>query len=1352
MANIRSINELVLQALDYLRVAQPELDTKPGEVARDLFIDLPASQIALLYEELSKISSIQSIRSAVGSDLDKIGQNYGVQRKGAAKATGLALLTFSSLSAPIAITKNASVIDNSNATFLTQNTLTVDPTQSNFYKSIATKYKADLDFVGITDQYAVEITVTAALAGSAGNIAKYSLSNTFIPGVTNVTNTIAFSGGSDQENDDSYRNRILSIFSGASTGTATGYKNIALQNPSVLDALVIQPGDTLMLRDGTQISTLSDGTKIITKEGRGGTVDVVILGTLLQETLDTWIYRDKSNTGDATNSKNDIILGQVDSSTTKTVTQKRADALNNGTLPAQPVDEVLEVTGTFSGPNFVPKSVDQYGRISGNYEIVKDTSVYSGSPFGFDKFHWISNSIDDFQENKVKNQFNGQDRLVYSDYLKSNKLQQNIQITNENSTLSSTDRSFIFTLHTPITNVTRVFNTTTGETYVITSQNPDGTGSVNNSGRIQITGNTLPTYSDVLQVDYEWIYSYDPIIDYDGKIDSVNPRSVQDSIDWGLSNAIRNELVTVTRNASNTFFLGNLIHQISSVISAKIFEQINGVVTTDIVNFPGKKIVLLNDLPNLFSSIESAKIQNTNIEVYNTASADGLLTSSRLVIGSEIRYNATIILPTDTHAVEGDGITFIYNATDIWNVNGSVGNTNSTQITIPVGNTTATDNAINLLVSYIANIQEIYNSLITNLPASRVGNSLNSNTSFKLNFNPSTTIIREAATLINNGSFVSIKTNLSSQEYNLTSANILTIVRISDSSKLWDAGNVGSITVDTDNKYFINLPTYNGAAANQQVILFYQPFNYKKPQPFTFQNKVWFDYNATVQLNTTTSQYYVDLPNFISESGLAFSIVSTINDTVLISGTDGQLTVTTNGQALFTSTSVDFANYHNIVSYKVKITSAINEINIGIFDIYSINETGQLTLSINLNHLSTNQVLITRLSDGQEIWSNSGTIDLDNWKLILPGINFTQLTSVYVVFYTTINEKSAPTQLSITTSDQVNNTGVLTLVGDVIYKAENILFQATQNGLKQNITSAIKTAANISSTTQVNSNWYLARLATLEKVSVTGSEVLSVDVTFDTSGTQIKNSILFDNMVQNDTFSNLDFELPNTSTNSSNELAIGDWLRATFYYVVPSQSENITFTKNGTLYSNKKYAFINTMYISSGFRNTSSARFTINNLNQPITGTKYNVYYNYTAPKTNERIVVRYNYNKLIGDVSFDIENGRPINADVLVRAAKALEVDVIMNIVIKSDQISSANLIVQSVKDKITAAINTNKLGDVIDSSDLIVVAQSVSGVDRSRVLYFNKDMAAGQVLSIQAADDEYFNANNITINIESR
>ena len=42
MSNLKTFNQIVNEMIDRLRLVQPSLDTKPGTVSRDLFIDIQA--------------------------------------------------------------------------------------------------------------------------------------------------------------------------------------------------------------------------------------------------------------------------------------------------------------------------------------------------------------------------------------------------------------------------------------------------------------------------------------------------------------------------------------------------------------------------------------------------------------------------------------------------------------------------------------------------------------------------------------------------------------------------------------------------------------------------------------------------------------------------------------------------------------------------------------------------------------------------------------------------------------------------------------------------------------------------------------------------------------------------------------------------------------------------------------------------------------------------------------------------------------------------------------------------------------------------------------------------------------
>lgn len=1366
MVTIRSVNEIISSLRDFFKLAQPDLDTKPGTVGRDLFIEGPASALSLLYDELSGSVNKQSMRLVTGSDLDKLALNFALTRRQSTSSTGISLFTFSSINANINIGAGNTVVANNGVSFQVATGVAVSSSATNFYRSVAAKYATQLAYVGITDQYAVEVTVIATAAGTSGNIGTFSINKTSIPGVSNVTNVVSFTGGTNQETDAAFRNRVLSTFSGSSVGTTLGYLNTALSVTGVSDATVIGPGDPLMTRDGTVVTTNADNSLTIVSEGSGGKVDVVVLGSNLVQNTDSFIYQDKSNNNDPANIKNNFVLGQIAADSGKTIKQKRIDDIKNGQTPAQPVQSLLQVTGSSSGSNFIPVSTDKYGRVTGNYELIKDTGVYGGSPFGFDTFAWRNNKVS-FQEDIIKGQPYGQDGTTFTDVLVIPAIQQSLSITNENS-IVTIDRSIIQLLHTPVTNVTRVFNVNTGERYVISNQNLDATSPFNNTGRIQITGNTLPAPSDVLQVDYNWIVSYDPHSDYDGLSDTFNPRPVTDSVDWGYASTITRERITFNLNVGNNFYTGNVSHPINTIISAKSFQSVDGYVqTVSSGNFINRLSVITNFLSTQSLTVDSVTAKNSNAEIYNTAQADGSFTSIAQVIGVNLLYQTEIILPTDSSAVAGQFVTITLNGVDTFFTASDQGSASGTQITIPSAIIGSTSDTVQLDITYIAAIADMFSSATTTLPTSRSGNGylLNNNNGFN-NFSIANTLKREHQV---------VQQNLSSQFYVEISApvndltinvsNILSVVRLSDGLELWNSDNPGTInaTASSGNYQLIFSTGYNSPATGDRVLVLYYATDIRRFQPFSFSNTP-----IKYRVDSLTSDYIsgkisVPINSYVDQvSNLTYDIFDPVSGAVFFSITDGYLT--NHGTfANIGSATANFSTLVDLINHKVHIKNAVNLNNNGIYDISSYDSlSNTIDITEQLNNITADQITVIRLLDGQEQWNYNGVIDNTNNKLLLPtSANLSVGDKVFTLFFNFKNLRKAPTSIIGTTADQVVNTGIMTLSGTTFYKVSNVVFTATNTGLKLNLSEAVRTSLGLNSTAILSSNLKLARVISLSKVitaSTTDNTVLETTATYDVKNTTIANNLLFaDEMLANPALQNFDFVLPNTSNNTLNTSVqnipkIGDKLLVTFYYTVDNDFENLSYTRNGSLYTNKKFALINRMYVSSGFKSSQSTKFTTTSFTQPTLGARYTVFYNYLAPKQNERIVITYNYNKLVSDVTFALENSRPINADVLARAAKQVFLDLTMSVVIDPTMLSSTTTILQNLRNQILAAMTTTKLGQIVDQVTLINIAQSVSGIARARILYFNITGGIGQVLQVTAHEDQYFSPNNVFINTETR
>jgi hypothetical protein len=682
-------------------------------------------------------------------------------------------------------------------------------------------------------------------------------------------------------------------------------------------------------------------------------------------------------------------------------------------------------------------------------------------------------------EDRTKLSFNSQDPFGFTDVTEIGSVQQNISVVNENSTVSSSDRSSIQFRHYPVTSVTRVFNVTTGERYVVSSQNPDGTESTNETGRITISGQSLPAVSDVLQIDYTWIFSYDPYFDFDNRTSNRNPRDVADSVDWGFSNAVRRERVTLI--SSGSYLTATVTHPVSSAISVNAFSEESGTVS---LSSERLIITVSSEVSNVVSVIRDSD----GVELWNTNTADGTFSSQ------------TIYLPTDTVGVFGDYITVVYNAVDVYNAT-TQGSFSDNVITI-VPSATATAGTI-VECNYISDISEL-------LPATLL---------------PALPAIR--------------------------------------SSNVFDTNTLSSIGV--------------------------------QPTTHTF------------------------LPG--------------------------------------------------------------------------------------------------------------GTVDT--------------------------NLRQAPTNLKLTISGSIS-AGTLTVTGTTVTGVFEAVFVASSNGLKQDLSTSIRAALGLSSVQSVPSNVKVARVVKVEKVTTNDNlDVLSSDNTYDLKGYHVlDNALVKDESASDVLLTATEFQLPSTTDNDTNQPSVGDKLRVSFYIMTSSDTESVSFSKSGSLYTNKRFALVDIIAVSSGFTSgtSSSATLTVAPMNQPLTKSKYTAYYDYLSPKTNERITIRYNQDKIIEDVTLEIEDARPINADVLVKSSTPVPVDVTMNIVVTSSFTNSSEIVKQDVQDVLTGELNAQSLGTTIDSSDLITAAYTVSGVDRARILYFNETGETGSVLSITAQKNEYISANTVSVVPETR
>lgn len=718
MSTFRSFSEIVATMMQRLQLTQPNLDTKPGSVSRDLFVDVPADQLARLYSAINLVSEKQSLATTSGRDLDRLASNFGTARNTGSAASGIVIFCTNSIVADIPIPTGTSVAARSGAVYKTIGNFVMGSVDKSRLAANASRMRKSLNIAGISARYAIEIPVQASRNGASGNISSVQIVSTNLAEAVSVTNISSMTGGANNETDDSFRSRILSIFSGANIGTSAGYKNALMGVDGVIDALVVEPGNSLMLRDGTETLELDDGSSRILNSGTGGKVDAYILGRKIQETADSYIFMDLSGTGDISDSRNDYILGQSTQDLTRTSEERRILAFKNANIPAQPVDSVVSVVGSSSGV-FIEKFTDLSGSAKGNYVLEKDLNPETGgSPFGFDRISFISNTKDVVAEGLVKKQNFGLDPLSFNDINEIHGVYLDISETKENSKVSVAGNQYIKLLHSPAVKVSKVINETTGEVYSVVSQELSEDG-LNEDGIIEISGRSLPSAADVLSVNYIWRHFFDPYIDYAGAdaVGQFSDTSGADAIDWSSAGGVFEEESIVSKSQDGLTYEVLLKNNVSRVLSVYKKDVVESQVS--VVNTVGATSVIGIELSLNDKSIEniiSIRRSSDSVELYNTKYMDGSF-SSRI-----------ITLPSDFPGGIGDEVIINYNKIEIYDIDETDGSFYNKSIALPsegalsgLGLQEVVEDAYlageYVYVSYVADTASVYQETsLSNLP------------------------------------------------------------------------------------------------------------------------------------------------------------------------------------------------------------------------------------------------------------------------------------------------------------------------------------------------------------------------------------------------------------------------------------------------------------------------------------------------------------------------------------------------------------------------------------------------------------------------------------------------------------
>ena len=296
MANIKTLNEIIISLISEIHNAIPEADTKEGTFIRDAIINPISAEIANAYGELQRMDLGQSILTAIGEDLDKLAANFFIKRKEGTKANGVARFYLSNTQiANLSIDYKYSDVYIPKGTILSTQAKT-GQTATQFEVVTGTLISGDsihnLERDESGYQY-IDLLCECTNIGLAGNIGSreiVSMSGTIINGVEFVTNVDSFKNGSDEEDDMSLALRVSLALFGSNIGTKNGYLSYILKQSQVVDAKVIGSGDPEMHRD--KVIILDDNNMPV-EAHPGGCVDIYVRTNTVSDNSISRIIKDK---------------------------------------------------------------------------------------------------------------------------------------------------------------------------------------------------------------------------------------------------------------------------------------------------------------------------------------------------------------------------------------------------------------------------------------------------------------------------------------------------------------------------------------------------------------------------------------------------------------------------------------------------------------------------------------------------------------------------------------------------------------------------------------------------------------------------------------------------------------------------------------------------------------------------------------------------------------------------------------------------------------------------------------------------------------------------------------------------
>lgn len=270
---IRTSDELIQQAINYITAWRPDVDTSVGTLLKDIVVDVPATILGLAYQDLQQIqkaSSINYVDELTDSQVEDLAANYNLTRKQGSYATGI--VTFIKYSRPdTPITVGAS--DGTGGVAVS--TLKNDNGVSYSFTTVETKQftpeNADSLYNPEKERYELNITIQADGIGTGFNVAANAIKVfSGIDGIDDIINYNACQGGLDIETNAQLAERIKIAAQARLLGTIPGYKTLVDSFEQVVDSSIVD-------------TTMAD----CIRNTYGNEIDIIVIGTQVQAYMDT---------------------------------------------------------------------------------------------------------------------------------------------------------------------------------------------------------------------------------------------------------------------------------------------------------------------------------------------------------------------------------------------------------------------------------------------------------------------------------------------------------------------------------------------------------------------------------------------------------------------------------------------------------------------------------------------------------------------------------------------------------------------------------------------------------------------------------------------------------------------------------------------------------------------------------------------------------------------------------------------------------------------------------------------------------------------------------------------------------